>query len=59
MTALVKIPIGDKSKVQQVITIYSPICLGQETQVKFPPAHLSTTHGGGFTQSLIAERSLT
>ena len=42
-----------------VITFYSPSCLGQETakgpfglRVKLPPAHLSTTHGGGFTQSL-------
>ena len=42
-----------------VITFYSPSCLGQETakgpfglQVKLPPAHLSTTHTGGFTQSL-------
>ena len=39
-----------------VITFYSPSCLGQETakgpfglRVKLPPAHLSTTHGGGFT----------
>ena len=47
-----------------VITFYSPSCLGQETakesfslRVKLPPAHLSTTHGGGFTLSLfIAER---
>ena len=42
-----------------VITFYSPSCLGQETakgpfdlRVKLPPAHLSTTHGGGFTLSL-------
>ena len=42
-----------------VITFYSPSCLGQETakgpfglRVKLPPAHLSTTNGGGFTQSL-------
>ena len=42
-----------------VITFYSPICLGQETakgpfglRVKLPPAHLSTTHGGGFILSL-------
>ena len=47
-----------------VITFYSPSCLDQETakgpfglRVKLPPAHLSTTHGGGFTLSLlIAER---
>ena len=43
-----------------VITFYSPSCLGQETakgsfglRVKLPPAHLSTTHGGGFTLSLL------
>ena len=43
-----------------VITFYSPTCLGQETAkgpfgllVKLPPAHLSTTHGGGFTLSLL------
>ena len=43
-----------------VITFYSPSCLGQETAkgafgllVKLPPAHLSTTHGGGFTLSLL------
>ena len=42
-----------------VITFYSPSCFGQETakgpfglRVKLPPAHLSTTHGGGFTLSL-------
>ena len=42
-----------------VITFYSPSCLDQETakgpfdlQVKLPPAHLSTTHGGGFILSL-------
>ena len=42
-----------------VITFYSPSCLGQETakgpfghRVKLPPAHLSTTHGGGFMLSL-------
>ena len=42
-----------------VIKFYSPSCLGQETakgpfglRVKLPPAHLSTTHGGGFTLSL-------
>ena len=42
-----------------VITFYSPSCLGQETakgpfglRVKLPPAHLSTTHEGGFTLSL-------
>ena len=42
-----------------VITFYSPSCLGQETakgpfglRVKLPPAHLSTTHGGGFILSL-------
>ena len=42
-----------------VITFYSPSCLGQEMakglfglRVKLPPAHLSTTHGGGFTLSL-------
>ena len=43
-----------------VITFYSRSCLGQETtkgpfglRVKLPPAHLSTTHGGGFTLSLL------
>ena len=43
-----------------VITFYSPSCLGQETakgpfglRVKLPTAHLSTTHGGGFTLSLL------
>ena len=43
-----------------VITFYSPSCLGQETakgpfdlRVKLPPAHQSTTHGGGFTLSLL------
>ena len=43
-----------------VITFYSPSCLGQETakgpfglRVKLPPAHLSTTHGGGFTLSFL------
>ena len=43
-----------------VITFYSPSCLGQETAkgpfglpVKLPPAHLSTTHGGGFTLSFL------
>ena len=43
-----------------VITFYLPSCLGQETakgpfglRVKLPPAHLSTTHGGGFTLSLL------
>ena len=43
-----------------VITFYSPSCLGQETakgpfglRVKLPPAHLSTTLGGGFTLSLL------
>ena len=46
-------------KIVIVITFYSPSCLGQETAkgpfgllVKLPPAHLSTTHGGGFTLSL-------
>ena len=41
------------------ILSYSPSCLGQETakgpfglRVKLPPAHLSTTHDGGFTLSL-------
>ena len=41
------------------ITFYSPSCLGQETtkgpfglRVKLPPAHVSTTHGGGFILSL-------
>ena len=41
------------------ITFYSPTCLGQETakgpfghRVKLLPAHLSTTHFGGFSQSL-------
>ena len=45
-------------------TLYSPSCLGQEKakgpfglRVKLPPAHLFTTHGGGFTLSIfIAER---
>ena len=39
-----------------VITFYSPSFLGQETakgpfglRVKLPVAHLSATHGGGFT----------
>ena len=39
-----------------VITFYSPSCRGQKTakgpfrlQVKLPPAHLSVTHGRGFT----------
>ena len=43
-----------------VITFYSPSCLGQETakgpfglRVKQPPAHLSATHGGGFTLFLL------
>ena len=43
-----------------VITFYSPSCLGQETakgpfglRVKLPPAHLSTTHGGGFALFLL------
>ena len=42
-----------------VIAFYSSSCLGQETakgpfglRVKLPPAHLFTTHGGGFTLSL-------
>ena len=42
-----------------VITFYSPNCLSQETakepcglRSKLPPAHMSTTHGGGFTLSL-------
>ena len=42
------------------ITFYSPSCLGQETtkgpfglRVKLPPAYLSTTHGRGFTLSLL------
>ena len=42
-----------------VITFYSPSCLGQETakgpfglRVKLSPAHLSTTHSGGFKLSL-------
>ena len=41
-----------------VITFYSTSCLGQETakghfglRVKLPPAHLSSTHGGGFILS--------
>ena len=41
------------------LNFYLPSCLGQETakepfglRVKLPPAHLSTTHGGGFTLSL-------
>ena len=49
----------DRVKVKIVITFYSPSCLDQETakgffglRVKVPPAHLSTTHDGGFTQSL-------
>ena len=45
-------------------TLRSPSYLGQETakgpfglRVKLPSAHLSTTHGGGFTLSLfIAKR---
>ena len=49
---------------RQPNTFHSPSCLGQETakgpfglRVKLPPAHLFTTHGGGFTLvSLIAER---
>ena len=43
-----------------VITVYLPSCLGQETakgpfglQVKLPPPHLSTTHGGDLTLSLL------
>ena len=47
------------SVAQIVITFYSPSCLGKETakgpfglRVKLPPAHLSTTHDGGFTLSL-------
>ena len=47
-------------KILIVITFYSPSCLGQETakgpfglRVKLPPAHLSITHGGGFTLSLL------
>ena len=43
-----------------VITFYSPSYLGQETakepfglRVKLPPAHLSTTHGGSFTLTLL------
>ena len=47
-----------------VITFYPRSCLGQDTakgpfglQVELPPAHLSTTHCGGFTLSLFtAER---
>ena len=47
-----------------VITFYSLSCLDRETAkgpcglgVKLPPAHLFTTHGGGFTLSLcITER---
>ena len=42
--------------------IISSSCLGQETakepfslQVKLPPAHLFTTHGGGFTLSFFNE----
>ena len=55
----------DYQYICNAITFYSPSCLGQETakgpfdlRVKVPPAHLSTTHGGGFTLSLalIAER---
>ena len=41
-----------------IITLHLPSCLGQETangpfglRVKLPPAHASTTHGGGFTMS--------
>ena len=41
------------------ITFYSSSCLGLKTttgpfglRVKLPPAHLSTTHSGGFTLSL-------
>ena len=45
-------------------TLYSPSCLGLKTargpfglRVKFPPAHLSATHGRGFRLSLFtAER---
>ena len=51
--------IGGDIVIVIVITFYLPSCLGQETakgpfglRVKLPPAHLSTTHGGGFTQSL-------
>ena len=47
------------AKIVIIITFYSSSCLGQETakepfglRVKLPPAHLSTTHGVGFTQSL-------
>ena len=45
-----------------IITFYLPSCRGQETvkkptglRVKLPPAHLLTTHDGGFNVSLIAE----
>ena len=46
-------------KIKIVITFGSPSCLVQKTakgpfglRVKLLPAHLSTTHGGGFTLSL-------
>ena len=56
-----KTVIGDTSNELQeiVITFYLPSCLGQQTakgrfgfRVNLPPAHLSTTHGGGFTPEL-------
>ena len=47
-------------KILIVITFYLPSCVGQETakgpfglRVKLPPAHLSITHGEGFTLSLL------
>ena len=50
----------------QMLHLYSISRLGQKTakgpcgfQVKLSPAHLSITHGGGFTLSLfIAERQV-
>ena len=46
-----------------VITFYSTSYLGQKTgtrpfglRINLPPAILSTTHGGGFSLSLFAER---
>ena len=52
------------SQIVIVITFYSPCCLRQETtkgsyrlRIKHPPAHLSTTLGGGSTLSLfVTER---
>ena len=51
--------VGDSIADVIVITFYSQSFLGLETakgrfglRVKLPPAHLSTTHGGGYTLSL-------